>query len=25
MMWREIIPLQGRPPSPRHSHAAAVQ
>jgi leucine-zipper-like transcriptional regulator 1 len=24
MMWREIIPLQGRPPSPRHSHAAAV-
>lgn len=24
MTWREIIALQGRPPSPRHSHAAVV-
>jgi N-acetylneuraminic acid mutarotase len=24
MMWREIVALQGRPPSPRHSHSAVV-
>ena len=24
MTWREIVPLHGRPPSPRHSHAAVV-
>jgi hypothetical protein len=24
MTWREVVVLQGRPPSPRHSHAAVV-
>ncbi|GKY97564.1 hypothetical protein MPSEU_000714600 [Mayamaea pseudoterrestris] len=24
MVWREIVPLQGRPPSARHSHSAVV-
>jgi len=24
MSWREILPLTGEPPSPRHSHAAVV-
>lgn len=24
MAWREVVVLQGRPPSPRHSHAAVV-
>lgn len=24
MIWREVVALQGHPPSPRHSHAAVV-
>lgn len=24
MTWREVLALQGRPPTPRHSHAAVV-